>query len=141
MTDSEVVRKIDELLNTQTFGEIAATLNKSGFRSGKGRRFTSRYIARIQKQYSLRPRFDRLRKLGMLTVKEMAAVLSVNPITVRSWAAHGLLKAHAHTDKPEYLYEPPSSDMPRKAQGTKLSSRRPTAPLLPEGPKEVQCEA
>ena len=141
MTDSEVVGKIDELLNTQTFGEIAATLNKSGFGSGKGQRFTSRYIARIQKQYSLRPRFDRLRKSGMLTVKEMASVLSVNPVTVRTWAAHGLMKAHPYTDKPECLYEPPNSDMPRKAQGTKLSSRRPTTPLLPEGPKEVQCEA
>jgi DNA invertase Pin-like site-specific DNA recombinase len=123
MTDSEVVGKIDELLNTQTFGEIAESLNKSGFRSGKGLRFTSRYIARIQKQYSLRSRFDRLRTSGMLTVKEMARVLSVNPTTVRIWAAHGLLRAHAYTDKPECLYEPPTSDMPRKAQGTKLSSR------------------
>jgi DNA invertase Pin-like site-specific DNA recombinase len=141
MTDSEVVGKIDELLNTQTFGEIAATLNKSGFRSGKGQRFTSRYIARIQKQYSLRPRFDRLRKSGMLTIKEMAGALSVNPVTVRSWATHGLLKAHAYTNKPECLYEPLDSDLPIKAQGTKLSSRRSITPLLPECPKEVQCEA
>jgi hypothetical protein len=50
MTDSEVVGRIDELLNTQTFGEIAATLNKSGFRSGKGQCFAPRYIARVQHQ-------------------------------------------------------------------------------------------
>lgn len=141
MTDAEVVGKIDQLLNTQTFSEIAATLNKEGFRSGKGQHFTSRYIARIQKHYALRSRFDRLRALDLLTLDEMASVLSVNPKTVKIWAAHGLLKAHAYTDKPEHLYEPVGPNMPKKAQGLKLCLRVPTAPLLPQCLKEVQCEA
>ena len=141
MTDTEVVRKIDELLSLQTFSEIAVTLNESGFRSGKGQLFTARYIARIQKRYSLRSRFDRLRALGMLTLDEMAAALSVNPKTVKIWTAHGLLKARAYTDKPEHLYEPIGADAPRKAQGTKLLLRRPINPLLPQCSKEVQCEA
>jgi len=141
MTDAEVVSKIDQLLNTQAFSEIAATLNNAGFRSGKGQRFTSRYIARIQKHYSLRSRFDRLRARGLLTLHEMATVLSVNPSTVKIWAAHGLLKAHAYTDKPEYLFEPPGADRPRKAQGTKLSIRRLAQSIMPERSKEVQCEA
>jgi DNA invertase Pin-like site-specific DNA recombinase len=141
MTDAEVVGRINQLLDTQTFGEIAAALNKSGFRSGKGQPFTPRYIARIQKQYLLRSRFDRLRTLGMVTLNEMASILSVNPKTVKIWTANGLLKAHAYTDKPEHLYEPPTSNMPRKAQGTKLSLRRPAGSLIPERPKEVQCEA
>jgi hypothetical protein len=140
MTDKEVVSRIDQLLNTHTFGEIAATLNSNGFRSGTGQRFTSRYIARIQKHYSLRPRFDRLRAHGLLTLQEMAGVLSVNPKTVKIWTAHGLIKAYAYTDKPEHLYEPPA-DMPRKAQGTKLSLRRPAASVMPECSQEVQCEA
>src|SRR5215468_7844990 len=75
MTDAEVVGKIDQLLNAQTFREIASTSNSDGFRSGKGQRFTPRYIARIQKQYALRSRFDRLRALGLLTLDEMARVL------------------------------------------------------------------
>ena len=141
MTDAEVVGKIDELLNTQTLSEIAATLNKNAFRSGKGQNFTPRYIARIQKQYALRSRFDRLRALGLLTLNEMASVLSVNPKTVKIWAAHGLLKAHAYTDKPEHLYEPVGPNMPRKAQGVKLRLRLPMASLLPQCSKEVQCEA
>src|SRR5215470_5436514 len=140
MTDAEVVGKIDQLLNVQTFGEIAATLNANGFRSGKGQRFTPRYIARIQKQYALRSRFDRLRALGLLTLDEMARVLSVNPKTVKIWAAHGLLKAHAYTDKPEHLYESIGLDMPRKAQGVKLCLRQAAASVLPQCSKEVQCE-
>jgi hypothetical protein len=103
MTDAEVVGRIDRLLNTQTLGQIAATLNSDGFRSGKGRRFTPRYIARIQKHYSLRSQFDRLRARGLLTLHETAKVLSVNPTTVKIWGAHGLLKARAYTDKPECL--------------------------------------
>lgn len=141
MTDAEVVGKIDQLLNVQTFGEIAATLNANSFRSGKGQRFTPRYIARIQKQYALRSRFDRLRALGLLTLNEMASVLNVNPKTVKIWTAHGLLKSHAYTDKPEHLYELLDSDIPRKAQGMKLSLRRPATSVLPQCSKEVQCEA
>ena len=141
MTDAEVVNKIDELLNTNTFEEIADILNDSGFRSGKGQRFTSRYIARIQKRYALRSRFDRLRSRGMLTVDEMAAALNVNPKTVKIWAGYGLLKAHAYTNKPEHLYEPVGSDIPKKAQGAKLSLRRPATSFVPQRSKEVQCEA
>jgi hypothetical protein len=141
MTDAEVVGKIDQLLNTQTFSEIAAMLNRNGFRSGKGQRFTPRYIARIQKQYVLRSRFDRLRALGLLTLNEMASILSVNPKTVKTWTAHGLLKAHAYTDKPEHLYEPVGPNMPRKAQGIKLCLRQPAVSLIPQCSKEVQCEA
>lgn len=141
MTDAEVVGKIDQLLNTQTFSEIAVTLNNNGFRSGKGQRFTARYIARIQKQYALRSRFDRLRALGLLTLNEMASVLSVHPKTVKVWVAHGLLKAHAYTNKPEHLYEPVGPNMPRKAQGVKLCLRPQAASVLPQCSKEVQCEA
>lgn len=77
----------------------------------------------------------------MLTVTETAAALNVNPKTVKIWAGYGLLKAHAYTDKPEQLYEPVGPDMPKKAQGTKLSLRRLAASLVPECSKEVQCEA
>ena len=141
MTDAEVVSKIDQLLDIQTFSEIAATLNRDGFRSGKGQCFTPRYIARIQKQYELRSRFDRLRALGLLTLNEIASVLGVNPKTVKIWTAHGLLKAHAYTDKPESLYESVGVNMPRKAQGVKFCLRQPAASVLPQCSKEVQCEA
>jgi DNA invertase Pin-like site-specific DNA recombinase len=140
MTDAEVVSRIDQLLDTKTFSEIASILNQSGVRSGKGQSFTARYIARIQKHYVLRSRFDRLRALGLLTLDEMSQTLSVNPKTVKTWAAHGLLKAHAFTDKPECLYEPPGPDRPRKAQGTKLFLRRLVTTVIPECSKEVQCE-
>lgn len=126
--------------DTHTFGEIASTLNESGCKPGRGARFTGRYIARIQKQHCLRSRFDRLRERGLLTLEEMAGVLSVNPKTVKIWAAHGLLQAHAYTDKPEHLYAPPGRDAPRKAQGRKISLRPSISAVVPKGSDTVQYE-
>jgi len=77
----------------------------------------------------------------MLTLGEMAHALGVNPKTVKIWHAHGLLRAHAYTDKPEWLYEPTGEDAPRKAQGVNLSKRIPPGEILSLRPKEVQCEA
>lgn len=49
-------------------------LNSQGLQSGEGKPFTARIVARIQRSYHLTPRYDRLRKAGMLTVEEMAQV-------------------------------------------------------------------
>lgn len=78
-TSPAVVADIDRLLDRHTCPEIAAIPNERDLRSGKGQRFTARYIARIQRAYHLQPRYDRLRKAGMLTVEEMAAALEIHP--------------------------------------------------------------
>jgi hypothetical protein len=141
MTSSDVIAEIDGLLDHHTHQEISVFLNERGLRSGKDQIFTTRYIARIQKVYALKPRYDRLREAGMLTVQEMAQALGLHPQTVRIWRAHGLLQAHAYTDKGEYLDEPPGKEPPKKAQGVKLSRRSPEGRLIPDRAKEVQCEA
>lgn len=140
-TPATIVAEIDRLLNDHTYGEIAGILNERQLRPGRGERFNARIVARIQTGYALRSRYERLRQAGLLTLEEMASLLSVHPKTVKIWAAHGLLKAHPYTDKPEYLYEPPGQDRPRRAQGTKLSLRPLAVPVTPECSKGVQCEA
>jgi DNA invertase Pin-like site-specific DNA recombinase len=141
MTSPEVVAEIDRLLNEHTYGGIAAVLNERGMRSGTGQPFTARYIARIQMRYALKPRYDRLRDLGMLTLDEIAQVLAVHPKTVKTWAVHGLVRQHAYSDKPECLYESPGEDAPRKAQGLRLSQRILSDKFVPQCLEEVQCEA
>jgi DNA invertase Pin-like site-specific DNA recombinase len=140
-TSREVVAEIDRLLNSHTYPEIAAILNDRAFRSGKGGTFTARTVARIQKDYALTPRYDRLRATGMLTLEEMAHTLNVSTRTVRIWRIHGLVHGDAYTDKGDRLYAPPGAHTPSKAQGVKLSRRRPAAEIVPHGCKEVQCEA
>ncbi len=140
-TSPEVVTEIDRLLDHHTHQEIAVLLNQHGFRSGKDQAFTCRYVARIQREYSLKPRYDRLREAGLLTRQEMAQALGVASTTIRVWRAHGLLRGHAYTDKGDYLYERPGEDAPRKTRGLKLSLRSPAGQLIPERKKEVQYEA
>lgn len=138
LTNPEVVAKIDHLLNDHAEARIAALLNESGRRSGKGRTFTRSIIRRIRCQYRLRSRFDRLREAGMLTQEEIADELGVHTTTVHYWRRGGLLKAHAYNDKPEYLYEPVGGNRPLKRQGIKRTDPRRFPTVSFDETKEVQ---
>jgi DNA invertase Pin-like site-specific DNA recombinase len=140
-TSPEVVVAVDRLLGDHTDARIAALLNERGWHSGKGGMFTRGIITRIRYQYRLRSRFDRLRETGMLTQAEIAAELGIHPSTVHDWRHSGLLKAHAYSDKPEYLYEPVNANRPLKRQGIKRTDPRRFSNVSPEKTKEVQDEA
>jgi hypothetical protein len=59
---------------------------------------------------------------------------------IKVWHHHGLVRGYAYNDKNESLYEHPGDNPPRKAQGVKLSRRRPLDQVVVDGPQEVQCE-
>jgi DNA invertase Pin-like site-specific DNA recombinase len=141
VTSPDVVKEIDQLLDNYTYPEIASILNDRGLRSGEGKPFIARIVARIRKRYGLMSRYDRLRKAGMLTVDEMAAILGITAQWVKIWKRHGLLRSHAYNDNNDCLYEHPGDNPPRKAQGVKLSKRRLVSEVVPPGAQEVQCEA
>jgi len=141
-TNPAVVREIDRLLDHHTYQQIASILNERGLRSGEGKTFSVRIVARIQNRYDLMSRYDRLRKAGMLTVKEMAALLGITPKWVKVWNRHGLVRGHACNDKNDFLYEHPGDNPPGKAQGVKLSQRRRLASeVVSQRTQGVQCEA
>ncbi len=140
VTPSAVVNEIDQLLDKHTVAQIAAILNERGVISGAGRSFHPHLVARLVRSYGLKPRYDRLREAGLLTLQEMANALQISPCCVKIWNRHGLLHGHAYSDKNECLYEAPGPDSPRKAQGTKLSRRRPDPYVVSHAAKEVQCE-
>jgi hypothetical protein len=115
-TDPQVIEEIDRLLNECTDAEVAERLNRDGFKSGKGRPFTVRSVARLRQQYRLKSRYDRLREAGMLSEDEIATMLGIHFSTVRQWRNHGLLIAHRYNAKNEWLYEPPGDDRPMKGR-------------------------
>jgi hypothetical protein len=141
MMPAEVVAEIDRLLNHYTENEIAGILNKRGIRSGEGKPFNSRVVARVRRNYQLKSRYDRLREKGLLTIEEMADRLRLSPVWVRAWREHGLLKAYSVNDKNICLYEDPGPDPPRKPQGVKLAERRHFPANIVHGSQEVQYEA
>lgn len=140
-TSGDVVAEVDRLLDEHTYPDIAAILNNNGMQSGEGKPFTARIVARIQRSYNLKPRYDRLRNAGMLTVEEMAKVLEINPQRVKIWNRHGLIRSHAYNAKNDCLYEHPGKSPPRKAMGVKLSKRRLALEVVSQRAQEVQCEA
>jgi DNA invertase Pin-like site-specific DNA recombinase len=140
-TSAAVVAEIDALLDAHTEGEIARMLNARGRVSGEGLPFHACMVRRLRRDYQLKPRYDRLREDGMLTLDETADLLGVSPHTVKIWRRRGLLLAHAYNDKNECLYEHPGDEPPGKQQGSSLSQRRRFPLVAPNPTKEVQCEA
>lgn len=95
------IEEIDELLNHHTVLQIANILNERGVPSGTGRPFNAKIVARLQRNYCLKPRYDRLREAGLLTLQEMADALHVTPTSVKIWNRRGLIRGHAYSDKNE----------------------------------------
>jgi DNA invertase Pin-like site-specific DNA recombinase len=124
-TPPEAVAAIDELLDHHTHAQIAAILGDRGLASGEGRPFHRLTVRNIRDDYHLRSREQRLRDAGMLTLAETAALLGVSTGTVKAWHHAGLITGHPFNDKGQCLYPPPGPNPPARAQGRKLSKRRP----------------
>ncbi len=153
-TKPEVVEMVDALLDTKTYPEIADILNQRAIRPGgssrKGKadaQFSALKVAYLVKEYDLRPRFERLRAIGMLSSKEAAARLGITVGTLVRWARHGLVQRHAHNGH-AYLYEIPQGSVPAKHssrwdrladRAAKVSPSRDQNATLES--KELQCEA
>ena len=130
-TPAGAVTAIDELLDHHTHAQIAGILNNRGLTSGEGRPFHRLIIRNIRDEHGLRSREQRLRDAGMLTLTEMASRLGVPAKTVKIWYHAGLITGHPYNDKGQCLYPPPGPNPPTRAQGRKLSERRPDRHTAP----------
>jgi hypothetical protein len=117
-TKAEVVAEIDRLLNDHTFREIAGILNERRLVSGTGRSFHGDRVEYLCRFYKLKPRFDRLRAAGLLTLDELAAKLGRSKGTIKLWRLRETLPVRAHKldDNGRHMYEDPCRGGPRGAR-------------------------
>jgi len=88
----ELVAEIDELLEHHCDREIADMLNERGRRTWEGKPFNLKKIAFIRFAYKLASRFERLRRRGMLTTREVAERFNIGQTAVHDWGHQGLIK-------------------------------------------------
>ncbi|MCB1947165.1 MAG: recombinase family protein [Thauera sp.] len=121
----EVVRQIDELLETCTDCQIAARLNEQGFRNWRGQRFTVKKVTVVRNAYHLKSRFERLRERGMLTGDELAKQLGVCTSTIHHWGRNGFLRRQLYGNNCRCLYEPVGNVVVSKGAGGRYASKLP----------------
>lgn len=122
----EVVRMVEELLETCSDRQIAERLNTLGYKNWRGDSFTHKKVVVIRNAYHLKTRFARLRERGMLTANELAAQLGVCPTTIYQWGQSGFLRQHRYGNQHRCLFEPLGDVVLVKGQGGRYSSTAPT---------------
>jgi hypothetical protein len=108
-TKAEIVAEIDRLLEQCTDSEIAAELNKKGWRSSTNQPFSGWIVYQLRTSHKLVSRTERLRAKGLLNARKIVELIGSKPNLVDYWRQQGLLKGTRLNDKNEYLYERPET--------------------------------
>jgi len=108
-SDTAVIQAIDRLLEDCTEHEVAARLNKDGYRSGTGIPFTARMVMQLRRHYGLKARRQRLADRGMLTPAQMAALLGICTDVLLQRHKKNPMPAHRVNNRNAFMYVPPSS--------------------------------
>jgi DNA invertase Pin-like site-specific DNA recombinase len=117
----ELVAEVNRLLDQHCDREIADILNQRGCRTWKEEPFNLKKIAFIRTAYKLPSRYERLRRLGMLTTREVAARFGVSRTTVQQWGRQGLIKQLYQDELKRGLWQLPPDQTILKGCGGKAS--------------------
>lgn len=139
-TPVAIIELVRSLATEQTDAQIARTLNTRSLRSGTGMVFTASIVRHVRITYRIPSMFEHLKRSGWLTAVEMAAVLHINPATVKRIAREGVLPAVRADDRGQILYEP-SDTLPTIHKGKRYRNRRRYPKLATHIPNEVQSDA
>jgi len=104
--DPEVIRQLDQLLETSSDCEAAARLNALGHRTWLGQPFTAKKVALLRQGSGLKTRFERLRARGFLTSWEMARQLGVGRECVYQLGRQGVLPQQRYGHGERCLFAP-----------------------------------
>lgn len=113
----ELVAEVDRLLDHHCDREIAEILNSRGWQTWESKPFNLKKIAFIRGAYKLLSRYERLRRRGMLTTREIAGRFDVSETAVHHWGRQGLIKRCCEDNLNRGLWEIPPGQTIRKGCG------------------------
>jgi hypothetical protein len=131
----ELVAEVDRLLDRHCDREIADILNQRGCRTWEGKPFNLKKIAFIRMAYKLPSRYERLRRLGMLTTREVALRFGVSTTAVQQWGRQGLIRQCYQDGLKRGLWQLPSDQIILKGRGGKAARPARLIPITAQTPK------
>ncbi|WOH80420.1 hypothetical protein RX327_32245 [Bradyrhizobium sp. BEA-2-5] len=115
--------------------EISDILNRDGWRTWEGKSFNLKKVAFIRGAYKLASRYERRRRRGMLTTREVAAKFAVAKTTVHAWGRHGLIKKYFADSLNRGLWEIASHTIILKGRGGRRSRPPRTTSMTVQSPE------
>ncbi|MFZ3105913.1 MAG: recombinase family protein [Candidatus Hydromicrobium sp.] len=109
-TRKDIVRQVDELTENYIPSEIAAILNKKGYRAWNGNMFNLRTINRIIRTYGIKRRHKRLREKGCLSLREKMLETNFSQAQIMQMRNEEKIVFYRFTDRDEYLYGPQNTN-------------------------------
>jgi len=109
-TSDKIIRKVDELTENHITSEVAAILNKKGYRLWSGNMFTYRSIRYIIRVYKIKSRYERLKEKGYLTLQEKMLETNFSQEEIMQMRNEEKIVFYKATDRNEYLYEPQNTN-------------------------------
>ena len=104
-TSSEIIDRIDKLLNTYHDSGVADVLNAEGYQSPRGKVFRNTTVGNIRRTYGLKSFYDRFHEQKKYTINEIAKKLGVSYNTVYLWVKNKILMAHFQKGRKCYICE------------------------------------
>src|SRR5207249_4104919 len=106
VTHEDVRRQIDALPDEYTDAQVARILNESGLRTGAGDVFDTASVQWVRYSTKLKSLKERLLDGGMITKKQLSAMLGVCRTTIGKLRRQGRLKARICNDQGGCLHWP-----------------------------------
>jgi hypothetical protein len=131
----ELVATVDRLLDRHCDREIADILNRDGWRTWEAKPFNLKKVAFIRSAYKLPSRYDRLRRSGMLTTREITAKFGIGKTTVYEWGRQGLIRQCFADSLNRGLWEIPSNVTILKGHGGRRSRKPHATPITAQSPE------
>lgn len=122
---AEVIRALDELLESASDREAARRLNALGLRNWLGHSFTARRVANLRQSAGLKSRFERLREKGFLTGREIARELSICTENAYKLGREGVLPQQYYGHGHRCLFAPLNGAVFVRGRGGRYRSVRP----------------